>query len=196
MSPRRAAALALPVALALLAGCTSSSDAEPDGRLSAPTAEVENTTLACPGQPDEAATGPQVLPALAFDCLGGGSVDFGRAPGVPTVVNIWASWCGPCREELPLMQGVADLGGDRLNVLGVVSTDGRAQATSFAADAGVTFPSAFDAQGDLAAELGKRALPVTYLVRADGSVAHTQIKPITSVDELRQLVATHLGVQL
>ena len=69
------------------------------------------------------------------------STSAGR-PGVPTVLNLWGSWCAPCREELPVMQQFADAAGGQVRVMGVISKDGRPQAESFAADAGVTFPSA------------------------------------------------------
>ena len=137
-----------------------------------------------------------MLPALSFDCPGGGSLDLGRAPGEPTVLNLWGSWCGPCREELPLMQQFADASAGQVRVMGVISKDGRPQAESFAADAGVTFPSAFDGDGELMTELGLNALPYTYFLDADGALAYTQVGPVSSVDELRALVAEHLGVQL
>ena len=149
----------------------------------------------CPEQPDVAAEGPQTLPALAFDCLGGGSLDLGNAPGTPTVINLWGSWCGPCREEMPLLQQFADAAGDRVRVVGVISRDGLPQAASFASDAGVTFPSAFDGEGQLMTELGLNGLPYTYLVSANGALVHTQVGPIDSVAELETLVAEHLGVR-
>jgi cytochrome c biogenesis protein CcmG/thiol:disulfide interchange protein DsbE len=179
---------------ALLAGCASG-DGNPDaapgdaGPSPAPFA-------ACPEQPDEEATGGAALPPLAFDCLGGGSLDLGRAPGVPTVINLWGSWCGPCREELPLLQEFADAAGDRVRVLGVISKDGAPQAGSFAFDAGVRFPNAFDADGQLMAQLGLNGLPYTAFVAADGSLVHSELGPVASVQELEVLVAEHLGVQL
>jgi hypothetical protein len=69
-------------------------------------------------------------------------------------------------------------------------------AESFAADTGVTFPSAFDGDGELMAELGINVLPYTYLLDADGGLAYTQVGPVHSADELRDLVTEHLGVQL
>jgi thiol-disulfide isomerase/thioredoxin len=151
---------------------------------------------ACPEQPEAAASGAEVMPALSFDCPGGGTLDLSRAPGVPTVVNLWGSWCAPCREELPLLQELAASAGEQVRVLGVISKDGLPQAESFAADAGVTFPSALDGDGELMAGLGINVLPHTYFLDADGGLAYTQVGPVTSVEELRGLVAEHLGVQL
>ena len=83
------------------------------------------------------------------------------------------------------MQEFADAAGDQVRVVGVISKDGRPQAESFAADAGVTFPSAFDGDGELMTELGLNGLPYTYFLDADGALVHTQVGPIDSVDELR-----------
>jgi cytochrome c biogenesis protein CcmG, thiol:disulfide interchange protein DsbE len=178
----------------VLTGCTSEPE-NPD----APPLDLErvDTPLApCPEQPDRQATGEQTLPPLGFDCLGGGSLDLGRAPGVPTLVNLWGSWCAPCRAELPLLQQFSEVAGDRVSVVGVISKDGVRQANSFATDAGVTFPGAFDGDGELMGELGVNGLPFTYFLDADGAVVHTEVGDVTSVDELRTLVAEHLGVQL
>ena len=193
-STRTAAGL-LGLGLAL-AGCTSGAADEPGGTAASPTPDPLAALAPCPERPDRPAEGAQTLPAIDLPCPGGGSLDLGRAPGVPTVVNLWASWCGPCREELPLVQQLADAGGDRLSVVGVISRDGAPQAGSFAADAGATFPGAFDGDGELMAELGLGALPYTYLLDADGAIAYTQVGPVDSLDELRGLVAEHLGVQL
>jgi len=97
---------------------------------------------------------------------------------------------------LPVLQEFADVAGDRVRVLGVISRDGVPQADSFAADAGVTFPSAFDGEGELMTELGLNALPYTAFLDADGRLVHSELGPVDSVDELRGLVAAHLGVQL
>jgi thiol-disulfide isomerase/thioredoxin len=179
----------------LLAGCTSGgTDDETPTPAASPTAA--SVLQPCPDQPDEPAAGGSDVPALTFDCPGGGTLDLTRAPGVPTVVNLWGSWCAPCREELPLMQELADGGVDRIRVLGVISRDGEPQAESFADDAGITFPSAFDGDGELMAELGLNALPYTFFLAADGTLAHSELGPIDSVAELKGLVAEYLGVQL
>lgn len=192
---RRRVAAVLVAACTVLVSCTGGDDpADPSPTGSGQPAA--SAFEACPEQLDERAAGGSAVPQLAFDCLGGGSLDLTRAPGVPTVVNLWASWCGPCREELPLMQELADAAGDRVRVVGVVSKDGEPQSESFAADAGTTFPSAFDGEGELMAQLGLNGLPFTMFLDADGTLVHSELGPVESLDELEQLVAEHLGVQL
>jgi thiol-disulfide isomerase/thioredoxin len=179
--------------LLLLSACTADTttpDAPP------PALDAYDTLEPCPEQPEQPAAGARTMPPLAFDCLGGGVLDLARAPGVPTLVNLWGSWCAPCRAELPLLQEFATAAGDQVRVVGVISKDGVPQADSFAGDAGVTFPGAFDGEGELMSELGINALPFTYFLDADGALVHTEVGEVSSVDELRALVAEHLGVQL
>ena len=188
--------VALVAAAALLSGCTSdtSGTAAPT---SDPSVQDVHTALAsCPEQTGDTIEAADALPPLTFDCIGGGTLDLSRAPGVPTVINVWGSWCGPCRAELPLVQELAEAAGEKVQVLGVVTTDTITAADSFAADAGVTFPNAFDQQDDLLAEQGLRGAPFTFFVAADGTVTHTESGAVSSYDELRQLVADHLGVDL
>jgi thiol-disulfide isomerase/thioredoxin len=191
---RRAAALLLGLGV-LTSACTASAD-EPAPVERATVAGTDTDLAACPEQPDEPAAPSDLSGVAPIECFTGGTLDLGRAPGVPTVLNLWASWCGPCREELPLVQELADAGGDRLRVLGVVSQDGVPQAASFADDSGITLPGAFDRRGEVAAALGLPGLPHSVFLAADGSVAFVKVGPVTSVDELRALVAEHLGVQL
>ncbi|MCZ2817481.1 TlpA family protein disulfide reductase [Modestobacter sp. VKM Ac-2984] len=189
---------ALGLLAGVLTGC-SSEDAAPEETVASPAGSdvgsVETDLEPCPEQADVPAADSD-LPATVFDCFGGGTLDLSRAPGVPTVLNLWASWCGPCREELPLVQQLADAAGDQVRVLGVVSVDRVPAAASFADDAGVTFPSAFDADGEVMAGMGVNNLPYTLFLAADGSVAHVQVGPVHSLEEFEGLVAEHLGVQL
>lgn len=189
---------ALGLLVGVLAGC-SSDDVAPEETVASPAGSdvgsVDTDLEPCPEQADVPAADSD-LPATVFDCFGGGTLDLSRAPGVPTVLNLWASWCGPCREELPLVQQFADTAGDQVRVLGVASLDGATQTASFAEDAEVTFPSAFDGDGEVMAALGINNLPYTLFLAADGSVAHVQVGPVHSLEEFEGLVAEHLGVQL
>jgi thiol-disulfide isomerase/thioredoxin len=194
-SPRLRGALCLLVAV--LAGCSSGGSS--GGAVPTPASsaldELDTALQPCPQQPDQPAA-PSDLPATVLDCFGGGTLDLSRAPGVPTVVNLWASWCGPCREELPIVQQLADAAGDKVRVLGVASLDGVPQAASFAADAAITFPSAFDGDGEVMSAIGVNTLPHTLFLGADGSVAYVQVGQVTTLAQFEQLVAEHLAVQL
>jgi cytochrome c biogenesis protein CcmG/thiol:disulfide interchange protein DsbE len=189
-----AAAGASVVLTVALAGCAADHGSASPSTASAATGA--STLAACPEQSEAKAHGADVLPALSFSCLGGGQLDLARAPGEPTVLNLWGSWCGPCREELPVLQQFADAAAGQVRVMGVISKDGRPQAESFAADAGVTFPSGFDGDGALMTDLGLNGLPYTYFLDADGGIVYTQVGPVSSVDDLRALAAQHLGVHL
>jgi cytochrome c biogenesis protein CcmG, thiol:disulfide interchange protein DsbE len=186
--------LAALLLLVLLGGCTEGAADGPAAPT--PVADVDTVLDPCPQQGDQPVEGATTLPAVTLDCLGGGTLDTGRAPGSPTVLNLWASWCTPCREELPVLQGLADAAAGKVQVVGVISKDGVPQADSFATDAGVSFPGAFDGEGQLMAELGLPGLPATYFLDAAGAVVHTETGPVDSLDELEGLVAEHLGVRL
>lgn len=137
------------------------------------------------------------LPDLFFPCLDGSSqLTVGGAPGRPTVLNLWAPWCGPCKDELPLFDRLYQQAGEAVTVVGLVEKDTLASSVAFAAESRLTFPSALDETGELSTALGLNGLPVTFFLRADGSIAHRQIGPITSYDELVGLVAEHLGVDV
>jgi cytochrome c biogenesis protein CcmG/thiol:disulfide interchange protein DsbE len=126
-------------------------------------------------------------------CFTGGSAVQLTALRGPAVINLWASWCGPCREELPLMQELADATAGSLRVIGVDSRDTRDAAASFAADHGVSFPTLFDRDEKLLIALGKAALPITVFVDADGRRHVYSGKPLDK-PTLGGLVRTHTGV--
>ncbi len=181
------------VAMALLAGCmsTAAPDASPSGGGS--------VLAACPA-PGARATAGYALPDLSLPCLGGAgdaaTVPLRRLTGRPMVVNLWASWCGPCRAELPALARLSRTAGGRLRVVGVASLDVPANSASFAADNRLPFPSLQDRDGDLERGLRRNGLPVTVLVRTEGTIAYVyQGAPLTDVT-LRELVRDKLGVHV
>jgi thiol-disulfide isomerase/thioredoxin len=196
---RRRLCAALAAGALALAGCgTGGAAGGGTGTASgSPDAATAHTVLQpCPAQQGQPAKGSTTLPSLRLTCLGGGTLDLGSAPGVPTVVNLWGSWCPPCRDELPVLQQLADAAGGKVRVVGVISKDGVPQAESVAEDAGLRFPGAFDGQGELMTRLGLNALPVTFFVDAGGAVTYRQVGPVGSLPQLEQLVSAHLGVAL
>jgi thiol-disulfide isomerase/thioredoxin len=136
---------------------------------------------------------PSALPAVDLvPIVASGEVLSAADIDGPAVVNLWATWCGPCRKELPAFQAVADRLQGTIAVLGVNQGDDAAPAAAYLADIGVTFPQYLDADGDLTAELRITGLPATLFVAADGSIdVHSG-----AVDEgeLLDLVEAQFGI--
>lgn len=89
--------------------------------------------------------------------------------GTPVVVNIWASWCGPCRAEAPELRMVAERYGDRVQFIGVDILDARGPAREFILEFGWPYPSLFDPRGEIRDQLGYFGQPVTVFFDAGGN---------------------------
>lgn len=147
-----------------------------------------------PASDTPAPAGP--LAGVIAPCLGTpGTVDLGAAlAGKATLLNVWASWCGPCREEMPVLAGYAERA-DAIPVLGVDVQEPAADGLAFLADVGVRYPSVADPQEAVQRALRvPSVLPVNYLVRPDGSVVRIVDPSVfRSPDQVRVAVARHLG---
>ncbi|HEY0390671.1 MAG TPA: TlpA disulfide reductase family protein [Solirubrobacterales bacterium] len=135
---------------------------------------------------------PAPLAALhrqAGQLLPGGSDAFNRRiaalHGYPAVVNIWASWCGPCRFEFPTLQKLSAAYGKRVAFLGVNSEDADDAAKTFLEEAPVPYPSYTNGDGGIANELGAIGLPATAFYDRQGKLVFLQQKPYTDDAELR-----------
>lgn len=108
------------------------------------------------------------------------------AAGRPTVINLFASWCGPCEREMPLLNRVAgrELGTD---FLGVAHLDARADAERFVAEQQVVFTTVLDLGGEVAAAVGGRGLPVTVAFDRDGVMVGRVFGELTE-DSLEALI--------
>jgi len=88
--------------------------------------------------------------------------------GTPVVVNIWASWCAPCRAEAPLLQRAhADLG-DKVTFIGIASNDRAKDAAGFIDRFGITYPNLLDENGEVTTILEMSNFPTTYVFGRDG----------------------------
>jgi thiol-disulfide isomerase/thioredoxin len=137
------------------------------------------------------------LPDVTLPCLGGGpDVRLRGTPsGVPTLVNVYGSWCAPCQEEMPLLVSFARKAGSRVVLLGVDTEDEPRTALQFAKDLGQHWPAVVDAQGAVLRRYAPGP-PVTLFVDARGRVVHVQRGKFASLAQLEAAVATHLGVRL
>jgi thiol-disulfide isomerase/thioredoxin len=147
-------------------------------------------------EPCPAGLGPQ-LPDLVLPCLGGGpDVDLrSAAPGRPTLVNVWASWCAPCTDEVPELVAFHERAGARVGLVGVLTTDALVPALTFTRDFGVRYPSVVDDDGEVLRAFPPGP-PVTLFLDAGGRVVHTRSGAFRDLAELEGLVAEHLGVRL
>jgi len=99
--------------------------------------------------------------------------------GTPVIVNVWASWCGPCRTETPLLQRTWRDHADEVVILGVASKDVPTNSMEFMDEFGVTYPNIFDSSGTIRQRLGLRGFPTTYVFAADGTLQTTIIGGLT-----------------
>ncbi|MGH3442690.1 MAG: TlpA family protein disulfide reductase, partial [Nitriliruptorales bacterium] len=90
--------------------------------------------------------------------------------GRPVVVNFWASWCPPCRKEMPALEAAYRKVKGRVAFVGVNHQDARDDALALLDDAGVTYRSGYDPNGNVAPEYGLFGMPTTVFVSADGEI--------------------------
>jgi len=103
----------------------------------------------------------------------------GQLRGRPVVVNVWASWCGPCVAEAPILSRAATDYGGRVQFLGVDVLDQRTAARAFIRKYEWPFPSVFDRDGAIRDDLGLIGQPHTLVIDATGTIVFTWSGAIT-----------------
>ncbi|HZR13430.1 MAG TPA: redoxin domain-containing protein [Acidimicrobiia bacterium] len=135
------------------------------------------TQMTLPG----AISGGTAAPNFRLTTLDGKTISLRQFAGHPVVVNFWASWCYPCRQEFPLLRSAyARHHKDGLVMIGVVSQDIPSDARQFVEQEHASWPMAVD--GDRAAQTayGVRGLPQTMFIRRDGTIARRELSQLTS----------------
>jgi len=145
--------------------------------------------LVGPATPAVARVG-DAAPAFTLSDLDGNPVSLADLRGRPVVVNFWASWCGHCREEFPLLASAAATHRDAgLAVVGIVFRDGAEPAREFMARFGATWPAAMDPDETVASQFGIIWPPDTFFIDRNGVVTSRQIGQLTSADLDRGLAS-------
>lgn len=129
------------------------------------------------------------LESRNLDCLTEGpGMDVSSLGVRPVVINIWASWCGPCRREMPLLQEVSVAYADTVQFVGIDANDEAESAAAFLKTVGVTYPQLSDPAAGVLGDLRIPGLPVTVVLNADGSIYRTKIGAFNSRGELTDLL--------
>lgn len=126
-------------------------------------------------------------PTFRLVSLDGTTVDLAALRGRPVVLNFWASWCIPCRDEAPLLRAAQERYQPNLAFLGVVYQDSAASAQAFVDRYGIAYPSLLDPDGRTALDYGVYGIPETYFIAADGTIRAKQIGPLDAASLERQI---------
>lgn len=165
----------LPAALVLvvaLGGCAAQSS--PSGPTPSSPVGV-NRTPAAEREP---------APDISGTTLDGASLSLADLRGKTVVLNAWASWCDPCKEELPLLAAAARSAGPNVRFVGLNVNDATSRARAMQEKYGVGYPSIVDDKGDWFNQLPwlPRALPGTVVIDPEGRVRATIIGPVSQED--------------
>lgn len=125
-------------------------------------------------------------PDFTVELIEGGTFTLSESRGRPVVVNLWASWCAPCRTEIPDISAYADANPE-VDVIGVAVRDVEGDARAFADGIGASYPLALGTPQveDAYPSIG---LPATYVIDADGVVVEV-VNGVVDEEMLEQLVS-------
>jgi cytochrome c biogenesis protein CcmG, thiol:disulfide interchange protein DsbE len=133
-----------------------------------------------PARVEPSADRGEIMPAYSAKLLDGKSFDISSEKGNVVLLNVWATWCGPCRVEIPELQALHKKYNTRgFKVVGVsLDEGGDAEVKKFVAEKDVTYPIAIDAEGRIANILRTTVLPTTVLVGRDGRIVWRKVGAI------------------
>lgn len=122
-----------------------------------------------------------LAPDFALKTLDGASVRMSDLRGQSVLINFWASWCGPCRVEMPHIEtAYAAHTDDGLIILGINQSESPRPVAQFVDEFGLTFPIPMDTDGKVSAAFQVRALPTSFFIDAQGVIRDTFTGPMSS----------------
>lgn len=175
------------VALSLwaLAACGGGDDADPGAGNPASRLTAAEAKAPLRGAPPELVALREQANEILDQGRQGFEARLAELEGNPVVVNKWASWCGPCREEFPYFQSQAIERGAEVAFLGLLSDDGAGTGASFLSQLPLPYPSYLDPDGEIADSVrAGREFPSTLFVDANGEVVFTRLGPYSDEEAL------------
>lgn len=138
----------------------------------AQTSDTEESHTDSSGNTDSSENKIETAPDFTMTDASGEEVKLSDFFGKPVLLNFWASWCGPCKSEMPHFEDAYQKYGEDINFVIVNLTDGAREtveaASDFIEEQGYTFPLYFDTNTEGAMTYGTYSIPVTYFIGADG----------------------------
>ena len=133
---------------------------------------------------------------VELECLDGTTgAQLGALKG-PMILNVWGSWCGPCKEEIPIFRSFYEKAKDKVSLVGIdVEESSIEDGRKFVASSGITWPNLYDPDGRSREYFGM-GVPVTWFIAADGTVVGKKIGAVKDENELITLTNKYLGVKL
>ena len=140
------------------------------------------------------ATDENKTSGITLECLDGNSKVLLESIKGPAIINVWGSWCTPCREEMPYLRELAATG--KVQIIGIdVEEKSMEAARKFVVEQGMTWPNLYDKDGSTKSSFGM-GVPITWYLNSKSEVAYKHIGVLKSKDQLFAEVEKYLGIKL
>ena len=157
------------LALALSA-CAGAAGVAPTAAPAVPHTIAPESKLVDASAPVDLPQVGQVAPDFQYTMPDGSTHMLSQLRGKKVLVNFWATWCGPCRSEMPDLQKALGETGDSVVVLGVNKAQELKEIAPFADELRISFPLIANPAGDIAGRYGAQNLPTSYFINSDGTI--------------------------
>ncbi|MBI5816202.1 MAG: TlpA family protein disulfide reductase [Nitrospinae bacterium] len=148
-----------------------------------------SSALAAPAFAADASAAPAPAPSFDMELAEGGKLSLASLKGKAVILNFWATWCGPCKKEMPALEAAhRKHKGNGVTVVGVNFDQEKGMVNSFLKPLDVTFPNALDAAGKTAEKYGVMGLPTTIFINGKGLIVGQHTGAITA-DQLEGWIA-------
>jgi thiol-disulfide isomerase/thioredoxin len=129
-----------------------------------------------------------------LECLDGNSKVLLESIKGPAIINVWGSWCIPCRQEMPYLRELAATG--KVQIIGIDVDEADVEsAKKFVIEQGMTWPNLYDKNGSTKSSFGM-GVPITWYLNSKSEVAYKHIGVLKSIDQLFSDVEKYLGIKL